>query len=56
MITFLSFHLFPEKAGPAFDEFLDSIGDRVLLKGFEGYRAQLDLKSEYSFFINSSIT
>lgn len=35
-----------ESAGPAFDEFLDLLGDRVRLKGWEKYRAQLDIKSE----------
>ena len=28
------------------DEFLDFIGDRVRMKGFQGYRAQLDNRSE----------
>lgn len=36
---------FTEEAGPAFYEFMDLIGDRVVLKGFEGYRAQLDNRS-----------
>ena len=36
-----------ECGGPAFDEFLDLIGRRVELKGFEGYRAQLDNKSKF---------
>eukprot|EP00794_Sanderia_malayensis_P017264 gene17264-18988_t len=35
-----------EHHGPAFDDFLDVIGERVLLKGFEGYRAQLDNKND----------
>lgn len=35
-----------ESAGPAFDEFLDLLGERVRLKGWEKYRAQLDTKSE----------
>ena len=26
---------------------MDLIGDRVVLKGFEGYRAQLDNRSEW---------
>ena len=33
-------------ASPELDEFLDFIGDRVRMKGFDGYRAQLDNKSE----------
>lgn len=35
-----------ESSGPAFEEFLDLLGDRVRLKGWEKYRAQLDNKSE----------
>ncbi|XP_043538598.1 signal-induced proliferation-associated 1-like protein 2 isoform X1 [Chiloscyllium plagiosum] len=35
-----------ETAGPAFDEFLDLLGQRVKLKGFEKYRAQLDNKTD----------
>ncbi|KAK3584588.1 hypothetical protein CHS0354_040292 [Potamilus streckersoni] len=35
-----------EIAGPAFEEFLNLIGQKVELKGFEKYRAQLDNKSE----------
>jgi len=38
-----------EEAGPAFLEFLDTIGQRVRLKGFDKYRAGLDNKSEYAF-------
>ena len=33
-------------ASPELDEFLDFIGERVRMKGFDGYRAQLDNKSE----------
>ena len=33
-------------ASPELDEFLDFIGQRVRMKGFDGYRAQLDNKSE----------
>jgi hypothetical protein len=36
-----------ETAGPAFEEFLDLLGQRVRLKGFSKYRAQLDNKSEH---------
>ncbi|XP_067256069.1 signal-induced proliferation-associated protein 1 isoform X1 [Chanodichthys erythropterus] len=35
-----------ESAGPVFDEFLDLLGDRVRLKGWEKYRAQLDTKTD----------
>lgn len=35
-----------ESAGPALDEFLDLLGQRVRLKGFIKYRAQLDNKSK----------
>ena len=36
-----------EASGPAFEEFLDLIGTRIVLKGFEGYRAQLDNRSKF---------
>ncbi|XP_063001909.1 signal-induced proliferation-associated protein 1 [Elgaria multicarinata webbii] len=35
-----------EKAGPTFQEFLDLLGDRVCLRGFDKYRAQLDTKND----------
>lgn len=35
-----------EEAGPAFEEFLSLIGDKVCLKGFTKYAAQLDVKSK----------
>ncbi|PNF19182.1 hypothetical protein B7P43_G09603 [Cryptotermes secundus] len=35
-----------EEAGPAFHEFLDAIGQRVRLKGFDKYRAGLDNKTD----------
>ncbi|XP_052006605.1 signal-induced proliferation-associated 1-like protein 2 isoform X1 [Xyrauchen texanus] len=35
-----------ENAGPALDEFLDLLGQRVKLKGFMKYRAQLDNKTD----------
>lgn len=35
-----------ESAGPALEEFLDLLGQRVRLKGFTKYRAQLDNKSK----------
>lgn len=34
-----------ESAGPALEEFLHLLGERVRLKGFTKYRAQLDTKS-----------
>ena len=36
-----------EEAGPAFHEFLEAIGQRVRLKGFDKYRAGLDNKSKH---------
>lgn len=36
-----------EMAGPAFEEFLQLLGEKVRLKGFSKYRAQLDTKSKY---------
>ncbi|XP_027711860.1 signal-induced proliferation-associated protein 1 isoform X1 [Vombatus ursinus] len=35
-----------EEAGPAFTQFLSLLGDVVKLKGFEHYRAQLDIKTD----------
>ncbi|XP_058242737.1 signal-induced proliferation-associated 1-like protein 2 isoform X3 [Hemibagrus wyckioides] len=35
-----------ESAGPALDEFLDLLGHRVRLKGFNNYKAQLDNKTD----------
>nr|XP_036863192.1 signal-induced proliferation-associated 1-like protein 1 [Manis javanica] len=35
-----------ESAAPAFEEFLQLLGERVRLKGFEKYRAQLDTKTD----------
>uniref|UniRef100_A0A8B9HFY5 Signal induced proliferation associated 1 like 2 n=1 Tax=Astyanax mexicanus TaxID=7994 RepID=A0A8B9HFY5_ASTMX len=35
-----------ESAGPAMEEFLDLLGQRVRLKGFSKYRAQLDNKTD----------
>lgn len=34
-----------ETAGPALEEFLELLGEKVRLKGFTKYRAQLDTKS-----------
>ena len=35
-----------QDAGPAFTEFLDTIGQKVRLKGFDKYKAGLDNKSK----------
>ncbi|XP_047462283.1 signal-induced proliferation-associated 1-like protein 2 isoform X2 [Mugil cephalus] len=35
-----------ESSGPAFEEFLDLLGERVRLKGWEKYRAQLDNRTD----------
>lgn len=40
-----------ESAGPAFEEFLQLLGERVRLKGFEKYRAQLDTKSKKYLYL-----
>jgi hypothetical protein len=37
-------HLTIEHGSPAFEEFLDFLGDRVQLEGFQGYRGGLDVK------------
>lgn len=37
-----------DSAGPALEEFLHLLGERVRLKGFTKYRAQLDTKSTYN--------
>lgn len=46
-LLFMSLFCLTETSGPAFDEFLELIGKRVALKGFEGYRAQLDNRSKF---------
>lgn len=43
-----------ESAGPALEEFLDLLGQRVRLKGFTKYRAQLDNKSKKSLDLHVS--
>ncbi|XP_034949420.1 signal-induced proliferation-associated 1-like protein 1 [Chelonus insularis] len=35
-----------QHAGPAFLEFLDTVGQRVRLRGFEGYKAGLDTRTD----------
>lgn len=42
----ISFFYDTEYSGPAFEEFLECIGEKVRLKGFVKYRAQLDNKSK----------
>lgn len=37
-----------EVAGPALEEFLQLLGEKVRLRGFTKYRAQLDTKSNSS--------
>ena len=37
-----------EEGGPAFNEFLDLLGQRVRLKGFQKYKAGLCNKSEFT--------
>jgi hypothetical protein len=37
-----------ESASPALEEFLELLGQRVRLKGFTKYRAQLDNKSKFT--------
>ena len=44
-----------ETAGPAFEEFLDLLGQRVRLKGFSKYRAQLDNKSKLQTWVSAQI-
>ena len=41
-----------EEGGPAFNEFLDLIGQRIRLKGFNKYKAGLCNKSEALFLSN----
>ena len=48
-----------EEGGPAFNEFLDLLGQRVRLKGFQKYKAGLCNKSEFTeycqvFFVRQS--
>ena len=38
-----------EHSSPAFDEFLDMLGRKVKLQGFDNFRGGLDIKSEYFF-------
>ncbi len=40
-----------EEGGAAFNEFLDLIGTRVRLKGFNKYKAGLCNKSKFGFFM-----
>lgn len=38
-----------EDAGPAFTEFLETIGKKVKLQGFDKYKAGLDTKGKPTF-------
>jgi len=44
--------MFTEFASPEFDEFLDLIGRRVQLKGFDQYRGGLDVKSMFDQLVD----
>ena len=44
--------LFSDVGSPAFEEFLETIGEKVALKGFDSFRGGLDNKSEYDKFLN----
>jgi hypothetical protein len=35
-----------EKASPAFEEFMEFLGDRIPLRGWTGYRGDLDTKGD----------
>ena len=48
IFTIITFIYFSEHGSPAFDEFLELIGDKVKMKGFNKYRAQLDNKSKFN--------
>lgn len=45
-----------QDAGPALIEFLDTIGQKVRLKGFDKYKAGLDNKSMYPHFYFKLLT
>lgn len=44
-----------EEGGPAFNEFLETIGQKVRLKGFDKYKAGLDNKSKKYRIYSSSV-
>lgn len=44
LLPFSSSHLL-ENPSPAFTEFLDLMGDKIKVKGWKGYKADLDVKS-----------
>ncbi|ELK12875.1 Signal-induced proliferation-associated 1-like protein 3 [Pteropus alecto] len=44
-----------EEAGPAFDEFLSLIGEKVCLKGFTKYAAQLDVKTYRALTLHQAL-
>ena len=39
-------NFFSDVGSPAFEEFLETIGEKVALKGFDSFRGGLDNKSE----------
>lgn len=45
-LIFVCFCYFAECSSPIFEEFLDLIGQKVRLKGFQKYRGGLDCKSK----------
>ena len=58
---FFSFHpyeppvlLITEKGSPGFEEFINILGDKIELKGWQGFRAGLDTNSENSSFLSFS--
>lgn len=48
--TFLGFFFLVEHGSPEFNAFLGTIGRKVKLKGFSGYRGGLDVQGKIAFF------
>jgi len=46
--------LITEKGSPGFEEFINILGDKIELKGWQGFRAGLDTNSENSSFLSFS--
>lgn len=46
MNSLLKLNLISENGSPAFEEFLDFLGQRVRLKGFDQYRGGLDVRGD----------
>ena len=44
---------FSDAGSPAFDEFLETIGEKVALKGFDSFRGGLDNKSKFPKILNT---